>query len=356
MKNFYVLPCSLLFSLVLSKNLNFLALEHKIVISILISLINLRILKKICYIIFCFKHDMFTSLTNIAIIIHYSCVIFCQFFSPEELRIILQFIFKNIIFQDVEKSYMEECNSFSSFKDKLDVFVIAHLLGWFIKGFAMRNFFYLFLNSILFELCELKFQHILPNFYECWWDHVLLDILGCNLLGILLSLGVMKCLNMTFFTWTIPNKAKLKTEHLILPKLDKICRRIFKNSSSLILLIFYSIIVNVVDLNIFFLKAELKIPTTHTLVFLRTLFISFMAVKASNELNNIITKGINPEYVSYVYSIISIITLEVILCVKWFPALNSDHSDATVINTVWLFITSVALSIFALLYTNENIL
>lgn len=354
MKNFYVLPCSLLFSLLLSNNLNFLALEHKIVISILVSLINLRILKKICYNIFCLKHDLFTLVTNISIIIHYFCVIFCQFFSPDELRIIIQFICKNIIFQDVEKSYMEECNSFSSFKDKLDVFVIAHLLGWFVKGFAMRNFFYLFLNSVLFELCELKFQHILPNFYECWWDHVLLDILGCNLLGILLSLAVMKCLHMPLFPWIIPNKTKVKTEHLILPTTDKLCRRIFKNSSSLLLLIFYSLIANVIDLNIFFLKAELKIPTTHTLIFLRTLFVSLIALKASSELNNIITKKMSREHLSYVYSIVSIITLEVILCVKWFPALNSDHSDATVINTVWLFILSTAFSIFALLYTNEN--
>jgi hypothetical protein len=39
------------------------------------------------------------------------------------------------------------------------------------------------LQSILFELIEFTFDNWLPNFAECWWDHLLLDVLGCNLLG-----------------------------------------------------------------------------------------------------------------------------------------------------------------------------
>ena len=29
-----------------------------------------------------------------------------------------------------------------------------------------------FFISILFEIMELTFRHWLPNFNECWWDHV----------------------------------------------------------------------------------------------------------------------------------------------------------------------------------------
>ena len=39
------------------------------------------------------------------------------------------------------------------------------------------------MQSILFELIEFTFDNWLPNFAECWWDHLLLDVLGCNLLG-----------------------------------------------------------------------------------------------------------------------------------------------------------------------------
>lgn len=38
--------------------------------------------------------------------------------------------------------------------------------------------------SIAFELCELTFQHWLPNFNECWWDSWVLDVLVCNAIGI----------------------------------------------------------------------------------------------------------------------------------------------------------------------------
>lgn len=42
----------------------------------------------------------------------------------------------------------------------------------------------------MFEICEYSLQHQLPNFAECWWDHLILDVLLCNWLGIWLG---MKC-------------------------------------------------------------------------------------------------------------------------------------------------------------------
>ncbi len=31
---------------------------------------------------------------------------------------------------------------------------------------------------------ELTFQHMLPNFNECWWDSWILDVAVCNFIGI----------------------------------------------------------------------------------------------------------------------------------------------------------------------------
>lgn len=30
---------------------------------------------------------------------------------------------------------------------------------------------------------ELTFQHMLPNFNECWWDSWILDVAVCNFIG-----------------------------------------------------------------------------------------------------------------------------------------------------------------------------
>ena len=69
--------------------------------------------------------------------------------------------------------------------------------------------------SIGFELAEISLQHWLPNFSECWWDHLLLDLFGCNLIGIYLGMRTCKYFSMKQYHWTgvasQPSKrAKLK--------------------------------------------------------------------------------------------------------------------------------------------------
>lgn len=41
----------------------------------------------------------------------------------------------------------------------------------------------------------------MPNFHECWWDHLLLDLFGCNLLGIILGHWFIKKTGMKKYHW-----------------------------------------------------------------------------------------------------------------------------------------------------------
>lgn len=61
------------------------------------------------------------------------------------------------------------------------------------------------LNSQLF------FMHLLPNFAECWWDQVILDILLCNGGGIWLGMTVCRFLEMRTYSW-----ASIKSVYLLL--------------------------------------------------------------------------------------------------------------------------------------------
>ena len=45
------------------------------------------------------------------------------------------------------------------------------------------------------------FGHLLPNFYECWWDNLVLDVLICNALGIFTGMQVCKFLEMRAYHW-----------------------------------------------------------------------------------------------------------------------------------------------------------
>ena len=52
-----------------------------------------------------------------------------------------------------------------------------------VQALIIRDYPMLWTLSIGFELMELTFQHMLPNFNECWWDSWILDVAVCNLIG-----------------------------------------------------------------------------------------------------------------------------------------------------------------------------
>lgn len=64
-----------------------------------------------------------------------------------------------------------------------DIFMVAHFSGWMFLFIMFRDWWICFAMSIHFEFLEMTFQYMLPNFKECWWDHLLLDIFGMNWLG-----------------------------------------------------------------------------------------------------------------------------------------------------------------------------
>jgi phosphatidylserine synthase 2 len=109
-----------------------------------------------------------------------------------------------------ERQYGSDCRlyipgegwNFETIKATLfDEFVIAHTLGWFVKALIMRNYWLLWTCSIGFELMELTFQHWLLNFNECWWDSWILDVMVCNLGGLLAGMWAVKHFGSKKYNW-----------------------------------------------------------------------------------------------------------------------------------------------------------
>ena len=63
------------------------------------------------------------------------------------------------------------------------------------------------LISVMWELTEMVFGHLLPNFYECWWDNLILDVIICNGAGIFT--GMQVCKVMLASDWLTPNNTNL---------------------------------------------------------------------------------------------------------------------------------------------------
>lgn len=89
-----------------------------------------------------------------------------------------------------------------------DVHFVAHLFGWWGKMLIMRDWYVAWICSAVFELLELTFRYWLPNFYECWWDSLLLDLFGCNFLGIIMGHYTLKYLGVSKISWVQGKKVK----------------------------------------------------------------------------------------------------------------------------------------------------
>jgi len=128
----------------------------------------------------------------------------------ETIRNYLVLIDSNLGKKIVERDYSQSCafytpenpeSNFFNLMNTIDVYVLAHLFGWFLKTLIFRNSLITWTLSIAFELYEISLKHILPNFHECWWDQLLLDLFGCNLLGIIFGNLVLKYFNIKTHHW-----------------------------------------------------------------------------------------------------------------------------------------------------------
>jgi phosphatidylserine synthase 2 len=81
------------------------------------------------------------------------------------------------------------------YQNQVDIFVLAHVLGWYGKSLILRDYWFCWILSIMFEVMEYSLQHQLANFAECWWDHVrnLLDCVVGSLSSVFLT-------TMSYFT------------------------------------------------------------------------------------------------------------------------------------------------------------
>ena len=142
----------------------------------------------------------------------YAMMITYIFLLPvEEARLALRYFDPELGRPLKEISYAEDCrfytpenpdSKFTNFSLAFwDVHTLAHFLGWFGKMLIMRDWYVVWICSAGFEWLEITFRYWLPNFWECWWDHLLLDLFGMNLAGILIGAYVLKQFGVSKIDW-----------------------------------------------------------------------------------------------------------------------------------------------------------
>ncbi|KAJ2001793.1 hypothetical protein GGI04_003604 [Coemansia thaxteri] len=190
-----------------------------------------------------------------------------------------------------ERSYGEDCAlTWENLRGGIDVFVLAHSLGWFGKALIIRNYTMCWILSVTFELLEYSLAHQLPNFNECWWDHWILDVVVCNWLGIYVGMKWCEYFKMKTYTWhgireISSIKGKLSragaqfTPHSWTVYQWAPTRR-FKNFAGFIL---FAVLIMLAELNVFYLKSLLWVPPEHPLVVVRLSLLFLFALPSVRE-------------------------------------------------------------------------
>eukprot|EP01004_Peranema_trichophorum_P003730 NODE_2701_length_1513_cov_50.327338_g2327_i0.p1 GENE.NODE_2701_length_1513_cov_50.327338_g2327_i0~~NODE_2701_length_1513_cov_50.327338_g2327_i0.p1 ORF type:complete len:476 (+),score=59.12 NODE_2701_length_1513_cov_50.327338_g2327_i0:75-1502(+) len=233
-----------------------------------------------------------------------------------------------------ERSYASDCriytpdnphSNFANIMDTLnDEFILAHILGHWGKGVMVRNWRICLALSIGFEIVEVTFQHALPNYAECWWDHVLIDILICNAVGCWLGLKTCAYFGAKDYNWVGLREiksyrakvARMVTQFTPIGWVPYEWR-MFRSFKRFMYCMTIIILVNIVDNNAFFLKYILWIPPPHFLNPLRLFVWWFLALPTLREFYQFVTDSACKRLGTNSWVALGICGLEVLIIFKW---------------------------------------
>ena len=318
--------------------------------------------------------QLFFKIVQSAVFVYFINLVFLIMFDKEMTRYILASFDPKLGERIEEHDYATDCrfytpenptSNFANLTGAVDMFISAHFIGWLVKSFIFRNNIMCWVMSIGFETYELSFRHWLPNFYECWWDHLLLDVFGCNLAGILIGNYIQKKLNMEKFHWFFePNE---KSEQLpyfkrfwfaITGVEDYVINHkwhFLASPSNLLTVLFVIFQSSLIDLSYFFNKTQLNMPPTHIILVLRTFPIGFYSIVVVHQLYYYARNKSPDKKIPFDLALAQFLQLaEIILFIKNFEPEIYITSTPTHVNVFWIVIGIILFMCFSYSCYNQK--
>ncbi|XP_025886340.1 CDP-diacylglycerol--serine O-phosphatidyltransferase 1 isoform X1 [Solanum lycopersicum] len=287
-------------------------------------------------------HPAIWRLVHGMAVIYLVALTFLLFQRRDDARQFMTFLHPDLGIELPEKSYGADCrlyvpenptNRFKNLYDTLfDEFVLAHILGWWGKAIMIRNQPLLWVLSIGFELMELTFRHMLPNFNECWWDSIILDIFICNWFGILAGMRTVRYFDGRTYEWVgisrqpnIMGKVKRTLGQFTPAHWDKDEWRPLLGPWRFLQVLTLCVIFLTVELNTFFLKFCLWIPPRNPLIVYRLVLWWLLAIPTIREYNSYLQDRTPVKKVgAYCWLSLAICIVELLICVKFGHGLFPD--------------------------------
>ncbi|XP_034030861.1 phosphatidylserine synthase 1 isoform X1 [Thalassophryne amazonica] len=300
-------------------------------------------------------------------VLYFLFLVFIIFLNWDQVKQLMYWLDPNLRYAKREADIMEyavNCHAISweRILSHFDIFAFSHFWGWGMKALLIRSYGLCWSISITWELTELFFMHLLPNFAECWWDQVILDILLCNGGGIWLGMTVCRFLEMRTYHW-----ASIKDIHTTTGKIKRAVLQFTpaswtyvrwldpKSSLQRVMGVYlFMIIWQLTELNTFFLKHIFVFPACHALSWCRILFIGIITAPTVRQYYAYLTDTQCKRVGTQCWVFGAIAFLEALVCIKFGHELFSKTQILYVI--LWLlclaFITFLCL--YGMVWYAEN--
>ncbi|ONM30493.1 CDP-diacylglycerol--serine O-phosphatidyltransferase 1 [Zea mays] len=283
----------------------------------------------------------------------------------DDARQFMKYLHPDLGVELPERSYGTDCRIYvpdhpkSRFNNVYEIifdeFVIAHILGWWGKAIMIRNQPLLWVLSIGFELMELTFRHMLPNFNECWWDSIVLDILICNWFGIWTGMRTVRYFDGRTYEWVglsrqpnIISKVKRMLGQFTPAQWDKDEWHPTRGPWRFIQVLSLCVVFMAVELNTFFLKFCLWIPPRNPLIVYRLVLWWLIAIPTIREYNTYLQDSKPFKKVgSFCWLSLAICIVELLICIKFGHGLFPKSMPSWLI-TFW---SAVALLLVLFVWT-----
>ncbi|XP_053302403.1 LOW QUALITY PROTEIN: phosphatidylserine synthase 1 [Pleuronectes platessa] len=292
-------------------------------------------------------------------VLYFLFLVFIIFLNWNQVKSLMYWLDPNLRYAKREADIMEyavNCTviTWERVLSHFDIFAFGHFAGWALKALLIRSYGLCWTISITWELTELFFMHLLPNFAECWWDQVILDILLCNGGGIWLGMTACRFLEMRTYRW-----ASIKEIHTTTGKIKRAVLQFTPASWTYVRwldpkssfqrlagIYLFMIIWQLTELNTFFLKHIFVFQVSHPLSWCRILLLAAITAPTVRQYYAYLTdtrcKRVGTQ--CWVFGVIS--SVEALTCVKF----GYDLFSKTEISYVLLWLLCLALITLLCLY------
>lgn len=261
-------------------------------------------------------------------VLYFMLLVFLLFQNTQDTRKMLGWVYPDLKNGTPdEKEYAVNCSDISLARlwEHIDFFAFSHFFGWALKALLIRHYGILWTISVLWELTEAAFVHLLPNFAECWWDAWVLDVLICNGFGIYLGMLVCQKLEMRNYYWE-----SIKDIHSTTGKIRRAVLQFTPSSwthvrwldpnSSYMRVLAVGILVmiwQVAELNLFFIKHIFMITPAHPVNVIRAMLIALVSAPSIRQYYMYVTDTQCKRVGTQCWVFCAITLTEAIVCIKF---------------------------------------